>query len=215
MDESHSIVAHQFDDASQQRESALLGMWIFLATEIMFFGGLIAAYTAYRFRYAEGFAAASHHLDWMLGAINTVILFTSSLMMTLAVRSAQVGKRKQIVGFLTLTVLLGAVFLGVKGFEYHEKFAHHLVPGASFAWEGPLAREAQMFFYLYFAMTGVHAVHLFAGIALIPFIAFAAARGRYTSAYYTPLEATGLYWHFVDIIWMFLFPLLYLIGPHV
>ena len=213
MDESHAIVAHQFDDAGQQRESALLGMWVFLATEIMFFGGLFAGYTAYRFQYAEGFAAASHHLDMLLGAINTAVLLTSSLTMALAVHSAQVGKKpSHIAGWLVLTMLFGCAFLGIKVVEYYDKFVHHLVPGAGFVWEGALARQAQMFYYLYFAMTGLHAIHMVAGVAVVLVIAIQAARGRYTPQYHNPLEITGLYWHFVDIVWIFLFPLLYLIA---
>jgi cytochrome c oxidase subunit 3 len=206
------MVAHQFEDAAQQRESSTLGMWVFLATEIMFFGGLFAAYTAYRYTYPIGFAEASHHLDVWLGGINTAVLLTSSLTMALAVRSAQIGKRRQIVGFLVLTMLLGLAFLGIKAYEYHAKFVHHLVPGASFEFEGTHAREAQMFFYLYFAMTGLHAIHMFAGVAVVLVITGMAARGKFTPGYYNPLEVTGLYWHFVDIIWIFLYPLLYLIA---
>lgn len=213
MDDSHAIVAHQFKDAGQQRESVLLGMWIFLATEIMFFGGIFAAYTAYRFQYGAGFAAASHHLNLLLGGINTVVLLTSSLTMTLAVRAAQVGRKPaQITGLLLLTMLLGCVFLGVKAVEYHDKFVHHLVPGANFMWEGPLTRQAEMFYYLYFAMTGLHAVHMVAGLGVLLVVAVLAARGRFTPQYNSPIETTGLYWHFVDIIWTFLFPLLYLIA---
>ncbi len=212
MNEPPTMVAHQFDDAAQQREASTLGMWVFLATEIMFFGGLFAAYTAYRYKYPVGFAEASRHLDLLLGGINTAVLLTSSLTMALAVRSAQVGKRAQIVGFLVLTMLLGLAFLGIKAYEYHEKFAHHLVPGASFAFGGMHAREAKMFFYLYFAMTGLHAIHMLAGVAVVFYMTVAAARGKFTPGYYNPLEVTGLYWHFVDIIWIFLYPLLYLIA---
>jgi len=213
VDESPAMLRHQFEDASQQRESAVLGMWVFLATEIMFFGGLFAAYTAYRYQYGAGFAAASHHLNMLLGAANTAVLLTSSLTMALAVHAAQVGKKPaHIAGLLVLTMLLGCAFLGIKAVEYHDKFVHHLVPGASFVWEGTLTRQAEMFYYLYFAMTGLHAIHMLAGVGVVLVVAILAARGRYTPQYHNPLEITGLYWHFVDIIWVFLFPLLYLIA---
>lgn len=212
MADSQTIVAHQFDDAAQQHESSTLGMWIFLATEIMFFGGLFTSYTVYRVMHPVAFEAASHHLDIVLGALNTGVLLTSSLTMALAVRSAQTGKRRNTVAFLIVTMLLGAAFLCIKGLEYYQKYTDHLVPGPSFSFPGPHSHEAEMFFYLYFAMTGLHAIHMIAGLGVVSVIAIQAARGRFTPAYYTPLEVTGLYWHFVDIIWIFLFPLLYLIG---
>jgi cytochrome c oxidase subunit III len=210
--DSHTALAHQFDDAAQQYESSMLAMWIFLATEIMFFGGLFAAYTVYRALHPSAFEAASRHLDIVLGALNTGVLLTSSLTMALAVRCAQIGKRQSTVVFLIVTMLLGAAFLGIKGTEYYQKYTDHLVPGASFSFPGPFPREAEMFFYLYFAMTGLHAIHMIAGIGVVSVMAVQAARERFTAAYYTPLEVAGLYWHFVDIIWIFLFPLLYLIG---
>ena len=215
MADSQAMVAHQFDDASQQHESSVLGMWVFLATEIMFFGGLFAGYTVYRVMHPAAFEAASRHLDVVLGALNTGVLLTSSLTMALAVRCAQVGKRRGIVALLAVTMVLGVAFLGIKGLEYYQKYTDHLVPGASFSFPGPDSREAEMFFYLYFAMTGLHAIHMIAGIGVVSVIAIQAARGRFTPTYYTPLEVTGLYWHFVDIIWIFLFPLLYLIGTRV
>jgi cytochrome c oxidase subunit III len=210
--DSSTTLAHQFDDAAQQRESSTLGMWIFLATEIMFFGGLFAGYTVYRIAYPAAFEAASRHLDIVLGTLNTGILLTSSLTMALAVRCAQTGKRRSTVVFLIVTMLLGGAFLSIKGLEYYQKYTDHFVPGASFSFPGPHARGAEMFFYLYFAMTGLHAIHMIAGIGVMSVIAIQAARRRYTTTYYTPLEVAGLYWHFVDIIWIFLFPLLYLIG---
>ena len=210
MADAHAAIAHQFDDAAQQHESSMLGMWIFLATEIMFFGGLFAGYAAYRLMNAAAFEAASRHLDVVLGTLNTAVLLTSSLTMALAVRSAQVGKRRSTVAFLAVTMLLGLAFLGIKGFEYHQKFVDHLVPGTSFS----SPRETEMFFYLYFTMTGLHALHMIAGVGVVSVITILAGRGRFTPAYYTPLEVTGLYWHFVDIVWIFLFPLLYLIGHH-
>ncbi len=212
MADSCVTVAHQFEDAAQQRESSMLGMWVFLATEIMFFGGLFTAYAVYRTMHPAAFEVASRHLDIVLGSFNTSVLLTSSLTMALAVRCAQTGKRRNTVAFLIATMLLGIAFLCVKGLEYYQKYTDHLAPGASFSFAGPHSREAEMFFYLYFAMTGLHAIHMIAGIGVVGVITILAARGRFTPTYYTPLEVTGLYWHFVDIIWIFLFPLLYLIG---
>jgi cytochrome c oxidase subunit 3 len=213
--DSQTTVAHQFVDATQQHESSMLGMWIFLATEIMFFGGLFAGYTVYRVMHPVAFEAASRHLDIVLGTLNTSVLLTSSLTMALAIRCAQVGKRRGIVALLVVTILLGVAFLSIKGMEYYQKYNDHLIPGVAFSFPGPYSREAEMFFYLYFAMTGLHAIHMIAGIGVMGVITIQAARGRFTPAYYTPLEVAGLYWHFVDIIWIFLFPLLYLIGSRV
>jgi cytochrome c oxidase subunit 3 len=206
--------AHQFDDAEQQRDAATLGMWVFVAQEILFFGGLFTLYVAYRSSYPAAFAQASHHLDVRLGMINTAVLIASSLTMALAVHAAQLGKRRALVTFLLLTIALGSVFLGIKTVEYGHKFHEHLVPGPHFAFAAFDAREAQLFFSLYFAMTGLHALHMVIGIAILAVLVWLAWRGRFDAAYYAPIELTGLYWHFVDIIWIFLFPLLYLPGYH-
>jgi cytochrome c oxidase subunit III len=210
-------LAHHFRDLTQQKQAASLGMWAFIAQEIMFFGGLFLAYAVYRAQYPDIFAASAHHLNVPLGAFNTAVLICSSLTMALGVHAAAVGNRKATVVFLLLTVLLGSVFLGIKVVEYKDKFEHNLVPGASFSGhvlglEGARARHAQIYFSLYFAMTGLHALHMVIGIPIILVIAGLAWRGRYTPEYNTPVELTGLYWHFVDIIWIFLFPLLYLIA---
>ena len=207
--------AHQFENARQQYEAATLGMWAFLVTEVMMFGGLFLTYAVYRAIYPEAYAAASHHLNVPIGAFNTVVLIGSSLTMALAVRSAQLGRRGALVFFLIATMFLGGVFLGVKVVEYADKFHHHLVPGADFHFEGPHARAAQIFFALYFCLTGLHASHMIIGEAIMVVLLWMARRGRFTAAYYTPVELFGLYWHFVDIVWIFLFPLLYLIGLHV
>ncbi|MEW5979156.1 MAG: cytochrome c oxidase subunit 3 family protein [Acidobacteriota bacterium] len=212
---AHALVAHQFDDAAQQKDASSLGMWIFLVTEIMFFGGMFTAYVVYRAAYPEVFANASHHLDVLLGGINTAVLIASSLTMALAVHGAQVGNRRNLVIFLVLTLLLGLVFLGIKTVEYGAKFEHHLVPGPTFQYDGPSPRQAQLFFGLYFAMTGMHALHMVIGIAILAILIGLALKGRYTPEYYNPIEIMGLYWHFVDIVWIFLFPLLYLIGFHI
>jgi len=207
-------VAHQFEDATQQYETATLGMWAFLITEIMFFGGLFAGFFVYILAHAQAFAEGSRHLDLTLGTINTVVLLGSSLTMALAVRSAQEGNRNGQMLFLVLTMLLGMAFLGIKGVEYAHKFEQHLVPGPQFRLEGPHAQSAQLFFSFYFAMTGVHALHMVIGVGLLAWLLVNAWRGRYTPAYFTPVEVCGLYWHFVDVVWIFLFPTLYLVARH-
>ena len=206
---------HHFDTMEQQREASSFGMWLFLVTEILFFGGLFTAYTVYRHQYSRAFAEASRHLDIALGTFNTAVLIVSSLTMALAVWSASVGRRKGIIVFLLLTMALGGVFLGVKAVEYSHKFHDHLVPGPSFQFPGPDARAAEIFFSLYFTMTGLHAAHMVIGIGLLTALLLQARKGRYTPEYHTPVEVSGLYWHFVDIVWIFLFPLLYLIGRHI
>jgi cytochrome c oxidase subunit 3 len=211
----HPALQHHFDTLEQQQDASTFGMWIFLATEVMFFGGLFAAYTLYRMWYPDGWTAASHHLNVALGAFNTVVLLGSSLTMALAVRAAQLGRRNAQVIFLVLTIVLGVAFLGVKVVEYADKFEHHLVPGPNFMFEDPrYARAAQIFFSVYFAMTGMHAVHMIVGVGLLAWLTINALRHRYTTEWNTPVELVGLYWHFVDIIWIFLFPLLYLVGHH-
>lgn len=190
-------------------------MWLFLVTEIMFFGGLITCYVVYRNLYFDGFVAASSKLSLKWGAINTAVLIGSSFTMAMAVHAAQLGKRKALLGFLTLTILLGSVFLGIKAIEYHDKFVHHEVPGPTFEFEeAEYARPAQMFFSLYFAMTGLHALHMVIGVGLLSWLISAALRNRFSPQYFSPVEMCGLYWHFVDIVWIFLFPFLYLIGGH-
>lgn len=205
-------LAHQFDDLEQQHEAGSLGMWVFLATEIMFFGGLFAGYSIYRSLFFPAFTAGSHLLDIRLGATNTAVLIASSLTMALAVRSAQLGRRKALIAFLILTVLLGSVFLVVKAFEYHHKFENHLVPGIDFQYGGDHAPQVELFLCFYFFMTALHALHMIIGIGIMAVILTMAARGRFSAEYYAPVEVSGLYWHFVDIVWIFLFPLLYLIG---
>lgn len=198
----------------QQREAGSLGMWVFLVTEIMFFGGMFAGYTVYRSLHLQAFEQGSRLLNVRFGAINTAVLIGSSLTMALAIRAAQTGKRKaQIITFLILTMLLGASFLGVKFvFEWRHDYVEHLAPGFGFSYRGPYAAGVQMFFCFYFFMTGLHALHMVVGIGILTVLTILTARGRFSSEYYAPLEISGLYWHFVDIVWIFLFPLLYLIG---
>lgn len=228
MAESHAVshpgLAHHFENMEQQREAGTIGMWIFLVTEIMFFGGLFFSYTLYRSTYPAAFAAASNHLDLPLGAINTAVLICSSLTMALAVYSAQTGTRRLQIVFLLITMALGLTFLVIKAKEYHDKYVDHLIPGSlipsnPFKWEGPLPQgvtehNIEMFYYIYFAMTGLHALHMIVGLGVLSFLVYFARRGRYTPEYHSPVEISGLYWHFVDIVWIFLFPLLYLLGRH-
>jgi cytochrome c oxidase subunit III len=210
-----AALLHQFDTADQQKDASTLGMWLFLITEIMFFGGLFIAYIVYRNAYFDSFVAASHTLNIPLGTFNTTVLICSSLTMAMAVHSAQVGNRSRIVLFLVLTLILGAAFLGVKVIEYADKFEHHHVPGPSFQFtEGGNPKNAELFFSLYFGMTGLHALHMIIGAGILLVLIFNASKGWYTPEYYTPVEMFGLYWHFVDIVWIFLFPLLYLLGGH-
>ena len=218
-----SHLAHQFEDVEQQKSSATLGMWAFLGTEVMFFGGLFAAYCVYRFTAPDAFALAARHLSVPWGSFNTFVLLTSSLTVALAVRAGQTGDRKKQVQMLVATIVLGTAFLGVKAIEYTMEFQEHLVPFWHFdpahlhAPEGfsPfLLKRAEMFFVFYFFMTGLHALHMIIGIGVWIWITLRARRGDFTPQYYTPLELTGLYWHFVDIVWVFLYPLLYLIDLH-
>ena len=207
----------QFDTAAQQKDASTLGMWIFLITEVMFFGGMFLAYTVYRSTYPHTFAVASSSLNVYIGAANTIVLLCSSFTMVLAVRAAQLGSRKTIILFLILTLALGFVFLGVKAYEWNEKFVEHHVPGAGFHFEGlgpEVQGQAQLFFSLYFAMTGLHALHMVIGVGILSALIYWSYRGKYSAAYMTPVDVAGLYWHFVDIIWIFLFPLLYLIDRH-
>lgn len=233
----------QFETLEQQKDTATLGMWIFLATEVLFFGGLFLTYSINRHSYSAAFGVGSNTLDLKLGGFNTVVLILSSLTMAMAVWSAQVGKKKLITIFLILTLFLGTVFLGVKVIEYKQKFDHHLIPGHSFdlgyranhptAADDPaeLAAEkeelgkalqsdpninyhAQLYFSLYFGMTGLHALHMIVGAGLLLWLIQQSIVGRFTPGYNTPVEIIGLYWHFVDIVWIYLFPLLYLIERH-
>jgi len=232
----------QFQTLDQQKETAALGMWIFLVTEVLFFGGMFLTYTINRHAYSAAFGMGSNTLDIYLGGFNTVVLILSSLTMAMGVWSAQVGKKSLVTSFLILTLVLGGVFLGVKVVEYKQKFDHHLIPGQNFDISycaknpnactdlSPKAREtedkqleeaerldpnlnshAQLYFSLYFGMTGLHALHMIVGAGLLLWLLKESVGGRFGPAYNTPVEIVGLYWHFVDIVWIYLFPLLYLI----
>jgi cytochrome c oxidase subunit III len=235
----------QFNTLEQQKDTASLGMWIFLVTEVMFFGGIMLAYTINRHTYFHAFAMGSNTLSLKLGGINTVVLLASSFTMAMAVWSSQVGKQKLIPMFLTLTIILGFVFFGIKYVEYAQKFHHHLVPGRNFdiaycvnnpnkcedidaedmdverkeiaaamAADPDLNAHAQLYYSAYFGMTGLHALHMIIGAGLLFWLLRNSLAGAYTPVWNTPVDIVGLYWHFVDIVWIFLFPLLYLIDRH-
>jgi cytochrome c oxidase subunit III len=198
-------------DVEHEMEMNTLGMWIFLVGEVLFFGALFTAYMVYRYYYPETFAEASRTLDVVLGTINTFILLTSSLTMALAVNAAQIGKRKLLVAFLLITVLLGLAFVGIKGYEYLHKIEEGLFPGTSFLYQGEQPGQARMFFSLYFIMTGLHAIHMLLGMGMLLLLAILSWLRVFNRTNYAPIELTGLFWHFVDLVWIFLFPLLYLI----
>jgi cytochrome c oxidase subunit 3 len=211
--DANAGLAHQFDDLEQQHDAATLGMWIFLVTEVMFFGGLLAAYAAYRAVYPQAFADGSRLCDLALGATNTAVLISSSLTMALAVFAAEQGRRHLLVALLVCTMVLGTAFLAIKFLEYSHKFSEHLVPGFDFAYAGADSRQVQLFLCFYFGLTGLHALHMMIGIGVLGVLAALAWRRR-AAPRGTPIEVAGLYWHFVDIVWIFLFPLLYLVDRH-
>jgi cytochrome c oxidase subunit III len=235
----------QFETLEQQKETASLGMWIFLVTEVMFFGGIMLAYTINRHTYYHAFAMGSQTLSIQLGTLNTGVLLASSFTMAMTVWAAQVGKKKLISMFLMLTIVLGFIFLGVKYVEYAQKFHHHLVPGRNFdiaycvnnpskcedisaqdmekereeitaAMEADpdLNAHAQLYYSAYFGMTGLHALHMIIGAGLLFWLLRGSLAGRFSPEWNTPVDLVGLYWHFVDIVWIYLFPLLYLIDRH-
>jgi cytochrome c oxidase subunit 3 len=208
----HAGLAHHFSDLQQQRDAAELGMWLFLVTEFMFFGGLFLAYLVYRTRFPEAFVEGSHSMDVVLGTINTAVLLTSSLTMALAVRAAEEARSRNLVQLLLATAVLGGVFLVVKAFEYHHKYEQHHVPLAGLPFEPANNPGLITFFNLYFLMTGLHALHIIIGLFVLLTLAWMARRGRLTADRSIVVHNTGLYWHFVDLVWVYLFPLFYLVG---
>lgn len=210
MPEKSAMVEEQFEDMAQQYEAAHLGMWIFLATEVLFFGGLFLAYAVYRHFYPMDFIVGVQHTLLLYGTVNAGLLLTSGLTMALAVQAAAENRIKVIAPLLSITILLGVAFLACKGLEYKKDFDDRVFPGANF--DPSLPPHTQMFFWLYWAMTGLHAVHMIIGVGLLSIMLWMAAHRKFSGEYYTPLEITGLYWAFVDIIWIFLYPLLYTIG---
>ena len=204
---------HQFDDMDQQNDAASLGMWLFLLTEVMFFGGFFLGYSIYRSEYYDSFVIGSQNLDVFLGGLNTVALITSSVTMAFAVRAAQLGKKNHILIFLVLTLVLGLVFMVNKYIEYSHKLHDGLIPGYNFLWTGMGdGQTIQLFYGFYFCMTGTHGLHVLIGLVLIVWLLIRVWQDKFTTEYYAPIENFGLYWHFVDLVWIFLFPLLYLIG---
>jgi cytochrome c oxidase subunit 3 len=210
MAEARGALAGQFEDLPQQQEASTLGMWTFLATEILFFGGMFLSYITYRSTYPAAFAEASKHTLVLFGTLNTAILLTSSLTMVLAVHSIQENNVKSTVRYLLFTIAFACAFLVLKGFEYHLDLEDHLWPGPRF--KSGLPPQAQIFWFLYWAMTGLHALHVTVGIGLLGGVACMARRGKLSATYYNPVDVVALYWHFVDIVWIFLYPLLYLIN---
>jgi cytochrome c oxidase subunit 3 len=209
MADAHVALQDQFEEMPQQKEAATLGMWAFLATEVLFFGAMFLSYLVYRQTYPQAFAEASHHTIVLYGTVNTAILLTSSLTVALAVHAARENNIKWLFRFLAITVVFALAFLAVKGLEYSEDLKEHLWPGPHFRPELP--PQAQIFWILYWIMTGVHALHVTVGVGLLSTMAWMTSRRKFSDAYYTPVEMTALYWHFVDIIWIYLYPLLYLI----
>jgi cytochrome c oxidase subunit 3 len=213
----------QYRDLDQQRQAASLGMWVFLATEVMFFGVLFLSVAVYRYLYPLAFETASARLNWQIGGTNTLVLLLSSLTIVLAVHYARLGRRGRVVIFLGLTALLGFAFLGFKGLEYYLDYRENLIPGWRFDPAEWVARDGlrpdqvpqvKLFLFLYWVMTGLHALHVTIGIGAVLVMLALAQRGRFSPLYYTPLDVTALYWHFVDIVWIFLLPTLYLLGIH-
>jgi len=202
----------QFATLAQQAETATLGIWVFLATEMLFFGGMLLAYIVLRRAYPAGFAEAGGETKIVIGSVNTAVLLTSSATMAWAVHAAEGGRRRLLTVLLAATATLGLVFLALKGLEYAKEYDEHLVPGLNFHSASPHAGAIELFYFLYFALTGVHAVHLTIGIAIVTVVAVRSWRAAFSPAYYTPIEITGLYWHFVDLAWVFLYPLIYLNG---
>jgi cytochrome c oxidase subunit 3 len=204
--------ARQFSDATEQRETSVFGMWVFLASEAMFFGSLIGCYLVTLYLHPDAFRAASAHMAVPLGGINTAILLTSSFFVAVGVQAAEHGHAKRIYGLYILAAVLGVLFIGIKGLEYRDHIRDGLWPGAHFLWQEANPSGARLFFSFYFVLTGFHALHVLIGVGMWMVMAVYARRGRYGSTSYSPIEIGGLYWHFVDVVWIFLYPLLYLIG---
>jgi cytochrome c oxidase subunit III len=209
-----SMLFHHFETMVQQKAAVELGMWLFLAQEVMFFGGLFMAYVYYRNKFHDAFVHASKHLDVTLGTVNTVVLIGSSLTMALAVDAAQKGKRDRTRNLVVATMVLGLVFVGIKAYEYHHKWVEGLIPGAGFTGEATLGHGSHVFFILYFMMTGLHALHMIIGEGLMILLLVWNKQGKVTAEYPSRCHAMGLYWHFVDIVWIWLFPMLYLVSRH-
>jgi len=205
------FLQHHFATAEQQADAGKIGMWLFLVTEILLFGGLFVGFAIMQSRHPQAFLEAHHHLDRILGFINTVVLLTSSYTMVMAVDSARTDRRKRVIVYLLLTLICAGVFLGIKYIEYSHKFHEGLLPGRFYSHKGDTVPGQFMFFSFYFMMTGLHGLHILGGMAVIGWVLRRAVRGDFSHSYYTPVDLVGLYWHLVDLIWIYLFPLLYLI----
>lgn len=203
---------HHFTTMTQQFEASKLGMWLFLVTEVLLFGGLFVGYGIMHARHPEAFVAAHHHLDWRLGAVNTIVLLLSSFTMVMGVWAAQTGQKKKLIAFLLLTVILAMAFMGIKYVEYSHKFHEGLLPGKYYSHQGDTVPGQFMFFSFYFMMTGLHGIHVLLGVVAILWVMFRAMRNDFSAQYYGPVDIVGLYWHLVDLIWIYLFPLMYLIS---
>jgi cytochrome c oxidase subunit 3 len=206
------FLQHHFVEMAQQFEASKIGMWLFLVTEVLLFGGLFVGYGIMHARHPEAFREAHHHLDRVMGAINTIVLLVSSFTMVMAVWAASMSRRKLLLIFLALTFLLAGCFMVVKYFEYSHKFHDGLLPGKFYSHQGDTVPGQFMFFSFYFMMTGLHGFHVLVGMACIAWLFFRAWRGHFSSAYYGPVDLVGLYWHLVDLIWIYLFPLMYLLS---
>jgi cytochrome c oxidase subunit 3 len=206
------LLGEQYRDLEQQRRTATLGMWVFLATELMLFGGLFAGYTVLRVVYPAAWAEGSHHMALLLGGVNTAVLIVSSVTMALAVHGARAGERGALLRYLVATALLGTVFMVIKGVEYVQHYQEGLVPGLAWRYDGPYPDQVKLFVYVYFVITGLHAIHLTVAIAFVLIVLVKAWRGAFPPAGAAPVEVLGLYWHFVDCVWIFLLPLIYLVG---
>ncbi len=212
------VLGHHFADLEQQQEAQTLGMWAFLITEVMFFGGLFAIYAVYRFAYLDAFAEASRELNLTLSTINTFILLCSSLTVALGVRAAQTSKHFQLIGYIIATLVLGTAFIVIKIFEYADKISHNVFPGPNFEYHGATAaytEAAELFFGIYYCMTGLHLIHMFIGAGLLTWLLIRSLMFHFSEKNFVMVEICGLYWHFVDVVWVFLFPLLYLIDRSV
>jgi cytochrome c oxidase subunit 3 len=203
---------HHFTEPEQQLDASKIGMWLFLATEILLFGGLFVGYGLMQNKFPEAWVSAHHHLDWKMGAVNTIVLLVSSFTMVMGVHAASQNQRKKLIVYLIITLLCAATFMVVKFFEYEHKIHDGLLPGKFYSYQGVHVDQERTFFSFYFMMTGLHGIHVLGGMAAIGWLIQRARRGDFTSRYYTPVDLVGLYWHLVDLIWIYLFPLLYLIG---
>jgi cytochrome c oxidase subunit 3 len=210
----HERLAEQFDDLEQQHTAASLGMWIFLATEVLFFGGLLFSYVAYRVAYPIDFAKAGRELNITIGTINTAVLLVSSAFMAGAVHSARTGRNKRAARELALTWILGLLFLCLKAYEYYDDFEKNLVPASNVKQIAAREPITRLFYFIYYALTGLHAIHLTIALGIVAVIWRRARRGDFSAEYHSPVEVTGLYWHFVDLVWIFLYPLLYLMDRY-